>query len=73
MGHCSAQTPQSLQFSGSRFTRVKANRENGFSTAANGQSQRQNGTVMTSEAARIAPATTYAQNVMSAPCRLISA
>ena len=44
-----------------------------LSTAASGQSQRQNGTEDTSEPASTAPDTAYVQNVMSSPCFEISA
>lgn len=45
--------------------------EKGLSTAASGQSHRQNGMTTISDPAMIPPVTTYAQKVISSPCRLI--
>jgi len=73
MGQARAHLPQSVQTASSRLIRVRPNRENRLSTAASGQSHRQKGIVTKSDPSTIPPATTYAQNVMSSPWRLIRA
>jgi hypothetical protein len=58
IGHDLAHRPQSMQASLFRLIRPRPNREKGFRAAANGQNQRQNGIVTTSDAAAMLPATT---------------
>ena len=70
IGQTRPHSVQSAHASSLRLMRVSPKREKGANTAANGHSQRQNGSMMTSEASTISPLITYAHHVMSLPCRL---